>query len=364
MNLDVLEGTGTPFDVGFLHGERYADQIREFAAERVKLSCGEAWTGRNLKREQVLAIAQECLPLHEEHTPNAFEELRGMSRATGLSLAELLIAGGFTDFVDTIYGVGGEQLHTPTATTADDCTAVLVPGNRTATGEALFAQTWDMHASAADHVLMVRGKVAGDPEYLTFTSAGSVAMIGMNEAGLAVGINSLTTGDGQIGVMWTLVVRELLRLQSTDDALNYLQSVPLAGAHNYLLLDETGRGYHVEATPTRIYAEPLQDEPLIHTNHCLTPRTQSLERPRNPVSVTSSQKRLERATELLASDTKVTVERLQVFTRDEPTICVAPAAPLHIATCGAAVMNPATREFWAVKGSPVQAQYERISLPA
>src|SRR5690625_7310260 len=140
MNLEVLEGTGTPVDVGFLHGERYADQIREFAAERVELSCGEAWTGRKLTRPQILAIAQECLPLHEEHTPNAFEELRGMSRATGLSLAELLIAGGFTDFVHTIYGVGGEQLHTTTTTTADDCTALLVPGNLTAASNAQLAQ--------------------------------------------------------------------------------------------------------------------------------------------------------------------------------------------------------------------------------
>src|SRR5690625_282934 len=146
MNLEVLEGTGIPFDVGFLHGERYADQIREFAAERVELSCGEAWTGRKLTRPQILAIAQECLRLHEEHTPNAFEELRGMSRATGLSLAELLIAGGFTDFVVTIYGVGGVQLHTPTATTADDCIAFLVPMNLTATGKVLFALTWDLTA--------------------------------------------------------------------------------------------------------------------------------------------------------------------------------------------------------------------------
>jgi isopenicillin-N N-acyltransferase-like protein len=361
MELDLLELEGSAYQLGYGHGRRYAHAIWHFAQERVLLAGGEAWTGCNLTRAEVLELAEACLPAHEKFTPDGVEELEGMAAATGLSLPELIIVSGFTDFVDTVYAAGGKA--GTTAAAADDCTAMLVPGSRASGGLPLFGQTWDMHASAAEHVLLIRGRPAGAPEFLTFTSVGCVGMIGMNQAGLVVGINNLMGGDGQPGVMWTFVVRELLKRETVAEALELLEGVPLAGAHNYLLLDRHGAGANVEATGTRRHVTPLAQEPIVHTNHCLVPETQALERERADESMGASHARLARASELLAQG-EVTPERLQRFTADEPTICVSPKPPLHIATCGAAIMRPATGEFWAVKGAPALGGYRRYTVPA
>ena len=361
MELDLLELEGTPYELGYAHGERFREAIIRYADERVRLAASADWTGCELGRDEVLALAQACLPAHREFTPTGYEELQGMAAATGLTLEELLIVGGFTDFVDTVYARGASREATPYG--ADDCTAVLVPGARARKGQALFAQTWDMHASSAEHVLLLRGRPTGAPEFLTFTSVGCVGMIGMNEAGLVVGINNLMAGDGGIGVMWTFVVREILRRETVAQAVELLERAPLAGAHNYLLLDRSGAGANVEATSTIRHVTPLDGTLLTHTNHCLVPDTQSVERERTSASLASSKGRLDRAGELLIGD-ELTPEDLQRLTADEPTICVSPQPPTHIATCGAAVMRPATGEFWAVKGAPSKGEFRRYTVPA
>lgn len=361
MDLEILELQGSPYQIGYGHGQRYRDAIVRYARERVALAGSEEWTGRQLSRTEVLALAEECLPAHEEFTPSGFEELRGMAEATGLSPAELLVVGGFTDFVDTAYALGSQQ--STTAMGADDCTAVLVPSARAENRQAMLGQTWDMHASSADQVLLLRGKPNGSPEFLTFTSVGCVGMIGMNEAGMVVGINNLLGGDGTAGVMWTFVVREILRQETVEQALELLERAPLAGAHNYLLLDASGAGANVEATGTVRQVSRLDGQILAHTNHCLAEASRAVERERTAASLASSEARLSRVQELLTRD-GVTPHDLQRLTADGSTICVSPTPPMHIATCGAAVMRPATGEFWAVKGAPSKGRFRRYTVPA
>ena len=48
------------------------------------------------------------------------------------------------------------------------------------------------------------------PDFLTFTVTGCIGMIGMNSAGITVGVNNLMATDGQIGVTWPFVVRKIL----------------------------------------------------------------------------------------------------------------------------------------------------------
>jgi isopenicillin-N N-acyltransferase-like protein len=244
---------------------------------------------------------------------------------------------------------------------ADNCTAFLVANERTPDGRGLVGQTWDMHHSATEHIVMLRGAPADAPAFLAFTTVGCVGMIGMNEHGVAVGINNLTAGDGRVGVTWPFAVRRILQQRTLAGALEVLRDTPLAGAHNYLLMDASGRGVNVEATPTRREETPLEGDVLVHTNHCLLSATEAVERPRDPSS--TSEQRLARGRELLA-DGPVTPERLQAVTRDPEAICYRPSAPRFIETCGAAIMRPGSRDFWAVWGLPSENDYQRFSLSA
>ena len=53
--------------------------------------------------------------------------------------------------------------------------------------------------------------------------------------------------------------------------------------------------------------------------------------------------------------------QLTALTRD-PVICVRATPPTEMETCGAAIMQPATGQFWAVQGLPTDNDYARFTL--
>lgn len=358
--LRVLELSGSHYQMGFTHGQAYRDAIREYTEGRIRLAMSDSWTGHALSREEVLALAQACIPAHQAYAPELMEEIQGLADATGLSPAELIITNGFTDFIDLVYAHGRVRQAAPQA--ADDCTAFIVPDSRAKDGHGFLGQTWDMHADSTRYVILLRCRPDGEPACLTFTVMGCIGMIGMNEAGIAVGINNLVAADGQVGVTWPFVVRKILQQTDLDAALDCITRAPLVGAHNYLLFDRTGRGYNVEAFPTATHVTPLADAPIVHTNHCLVPATQARSRPRLPQSQASSEARLDRAACLLSPDgPPVDVDDLMALTRDE-VICVRARPPLEVESCGAAIMRPATGDFWAVWGLPAENEYEHFQI--
>ena len=364
MSLPVLDVAGTPAQMGATHGTFARVQLRAFAAERVHLAGSPLWTGRSLTRDQVLALGEASLEAHRAYAPDLAQELDAMAEAAGLSAAEVVIVNGFTDFVDTVFAVGpGARVAAPVPEDAMDCTAFLVPGGRATDGRALFGQTWDMHETATEHVIVLRGAPATAPAFVAFTSVGCVGMIGMNEHGLVVGINNLSAGDGAVGVTWPFVVRKALQERDLAGALRCIGEARLAGAHNYLVLDAAGRGANVEATTTRTVVTELAHEALVHTNHCVAPATRAVERERDPAAVASSARRLVRGAELLDRD-GLGPEDLMAVTRDDEAICYRGAPPRHVATCGAVVARPADRAFWAVRGLPSEHPYVLVPLPA
>jgi isopenicillin-N N-acyltransferase-like protein len=349
----VLDLSGSAEDVGRAHGRAYAAEIREYTDERVRLAGEGTWSSA-LPREQVLALADACLPAHEAYDADLYAEMLAMAEGAGLSPAEALIVGGFTDFIDAVKAIGGDPPP------EDSCTGALVPPDAGG-GEPWFAQTWDMHDTATPYIVMLRTKVGGRPEALVFTTVGCLGQIGMNEHGLCVGINNLTAADGKIGVTWPFVVRKALAQTNLDDALACVADADLAGGHNFFLLDRDGRGCSVEAMPTATHVIPLGDEPVVHTNHCLGERTQAVEGPRAPVRIASTENRYARAVELLGKR-PVDEESLMALTRDDEAICERAEPPYNVESCGATVMRPRTGDLWAVWGLPAENEYEHFTV--
>ncbi|GIU91823.1 MAG: peptidase C45 [Acidimicrobiia bacterium] len=344
----LLELSGEPEDIGRGHGEAYADEIRAYADDRIERSL----VGAELDRETVLALAAETLDAHRDYAPDLYREMVAMAEAAGLTPAEAVVVGGFTDFVDLVRARAGGSA------TEDTCTAVMVP-DAMADGHGYLAQTWDMHASATPHIIVLRLQPAGRPSAVVFTTVGCLGQIGLNEAGIAVGINNLTAADGRVGVTWPFVVRKVLQQTDVDAAVRCVMEADLAGGHNFLILDRRGVGYSIEAMPTARHVFELGDEALIHTNHCLAPETQAVEAERPAALQESSLERLEHASHLAAP---VTVAKLMALTRDERAICRRPEPPFDYETCGAVIMRPATGELWACWGLPSESEFERFVM--
>jgi isopenicillin-N N-acyltransferase-like protein len=274
------------------------------------------------------------LPAHRSFDLDLYEEMEAMARAAGISPAEAVIVGGFTDFVDVLRAGGATGL-----TEEDDCTAVVVP-DELAGGAGFLAQTWDMHDSATEHVTLIRVAPPSGPGALVFSTVGCLGQIGMNQAGIAVGINNLTATNGQIGVTWPFVVRKAL--------------------------DESGTGYNIEAMPGYRAMTRMEREPLVHTNHCLDTEARLLEAPRPGDLMKSSVDRLATATELLAkwaaTGDALTVQHMIDLTREPEVICRRSTPPYHNESSGAAVMRPGTGEFWACWGVPADNQFEAFKV--
>lgn len=359
--LRVLTVHGSFYEMGYQHGKTFYDEIHHFTEDRIQLSMGEAWTGRNLSREAVLALADACVDVHEAYCPDLMEELQGMADATGLSLGALIVNNGFTDFIDTVYAVGDQVTPIQPQFVADNCTAFLASNGTTVDGKGMYGQTWDMHDSATPHVMLLHGKPDDSPEFFSLTINGCIGMIGMNKAGIAVGINNLMATDGQVGVTWPFVIRKVLMQETLEDAVKCITEAQLAGAHNYIVMDKEGHGCNIEAMSTRYQIDWLDEDTIAHTNHCTIPLNHEVERERPPDSLASSQKRLSRAQKLL-EQRPITPETLMEITRDNEAICVRSKPPMHVESCGAAIMRPASGDFWAVWGLPAENEYEHFTL--
>jgi isopenicillin-N N-acyltransferase-like protein len=356
----ILDLEGSPAEIGRAHGTEFAAEIRRYTDERVGLVASGTWSGGALDRSDVLALAESMLPAHEEFDPDLHVEMLAMAEAAGISPAEAVIVGGFTDFVDTVRAsVGGAV---PSTLLEDDCTAVIVPDGR-ADGAGFLAQTWDMHDSATDYVVLLRIRPDDAPTATVFTTTGCLGQIGMNSEGVCVGINNLTGLDGQIGVAWTSVVRGMLKTTTADAALDVLLSARLAGAHNFLIFDSDGVGYDVEAMPSVRPVAALDDEPIFHTNHPIDPAAAAVHATKDPPLLESSRTRLDTALDLLAEGT-IDADRLMALTREPEAICQTATAPYHIESSGAAVMRPRTGDFWACWGRPADNDFEHVTAPA
>lgn len=111
----MTELSGSPWDIGTTHGARYADLIGSYLDDRLGLTTEETWSGAETEREVILEAAEDTLSHHERSSASLYEEMVAMAGAAGITPAEAVIVGGFTDLVDVVRSrIGG----VPTSTTA------------------------------------------------------------------------------------------------------------------------------------------------------------------------------------------------------------------------------------------------------
>ncbi len=339
-DLRVLEVYGDAADLGVAHGETCAALIRKYVDDRIELSSQETWAGGETNRDLILSCAAETLPHHEAFSESLYEEMASMAMSAGISLEEAVAVGGFTDLVDVVrtrVGSGPEE---------HNCTGIINPE------KGYFAQTWDMHASAGEFVIILKIDPLVGPDAYVQTTTGCLGQMGMNEAGIGVGINNLTAW-GKPGVTWPFVVRKALEQTDLDDAVKVILDADLAGGHNYFVMGPDGQGAMIEAMPENKKVTRTNGRPLVHANSCLVPETAAEEGPRDPIWVTNSADRLQIGIE--------TADDLEAFFAD-PQISRRVDDMTEVGTCGAIIVEPAKRTMRAVWGVPGDHPWETFQL--
>lgn len=270
---------------GRAHGELWRAEIRELAAIRAEL-CIRRAAYRSL--DEVDAMAARHLPVLAAELPEMSQELLGIAEGSGVPAARIVVLNHYTDLRD----IQPADLAPGAGEDGDGCTAIYLSGP----DGPVLGQTWDMHATAAPFVRMIRvAPRNGTGEVLCLTLTGCLGLAGLGRDGVAVTINNLTSTDARVGLVWPALVRAMLAEPDARAALARLQAAPLSSGHHYMIAD--GRDFFGVETSgeLKVLTQLGPKAAHLHTNHCFDPVLRGRE---NVSRQTTSFDRLNSATTL------------------------------------------------------------------
>ncbi len=256
------------------------------------------------------------------------------------------------------------QLRAELTALGDDrgeCTSLAV---RTDDGRVLVAQNLDLPVAYEDLLVLLIRERKGRPTIATLTAAGQIAHIGINSAGVSLCANFIHTLGWCVGVPRYLLTRVALAHRSRREAAAAIADANRASSRNILLADTDG-ATNLETTPYAIVSSELDGEPLLHTNHLLSPDAGSEQAPDEWLS--NSRRRLFRLRELTEAMDHPSVETVADILADRQG---APDALCHLsaddhgdwATVASVIADPAARRMWISIGPPCKANYVAVDL--
>ncbi len=255
----VVELSGTGYERGVEHGTKLKNEIAE-VMRKFKINIRE-----NTKKDPDTVIADflgstNFKPAIEKHTPGLMEEIN--AEGSGQKVNDVFafqLVDEFWVYLDRLENV-----------TNHHCSAIAVAA--TADRPAYVAQNMDIETYT--HGYQVLFHLAGtdrEPEQYVLSSAGLIALTGMNRNGIGVCVNTLMelkASSDELPV--ACVIRGLLSKSSAEDALEFLQNVKHASGQNYVLGLED-KVYDFEASANQVIRySPTEDGRIVyHTNHAM-----------------------------------------------------------------------------------------------
>lgn len=333
---------------GQQHGEYFRAGVRELYEIRIGLTLQKMDL---VNESEVLALAKKHLPLLQNFDAALYEETCGIAEATDLSVEQILLLNHYTDFRDlskTALSAEEEQ--------KDDggCSVIF---NLTDEGP-LLSQTWDMHGTATEHVMLLEVPAKdSDEKTLLFSIHGCLGMTGLTPSGLGMTINNLNSIDAKIGVMWPALVRRCLREDSAKAALKILQDAPIGSGHHYVVADEHDLfGLTTSGTQKKLLMQG-HDSVHLHTNHVVD--VEMAKTCRVPAGSSSFWRRDKLEAMKKDNMPKTAAEIYKAF--DDVSMALSEKDPHQSSTCGAVLMNLRDREMWACKGLPKDSSPLKLS---
>ena len=193
------------------------------------------------------------------------------------------------------------------------------------------------------------------------TIACCLPAVGLNSAGVAQGIDSLTAPDDRLGVPRVLVSRHALAASTLDDALARASLPGRAGGYAHVLACRGGETLTVETTATERAVRP---GPGGHTNHYLDPTLAA--RAGRPSE--GSLARQGRLAELLRECPPATPEQAMELLRDHAAgpqaICEhgSPRDAEASVVLFSMVCELEQGRMWVAPGHPCETPYEEVDL--
>ena len=299
-------------------------------------------------RPALESMLDPYLQASEAALPDLVSQIRGIADGAEQPFLDLFFANAFEE----IYGI--VELGQPT--TIERCTDVVL----TAEGSTLLGHNEQWYAGDDGSVGLVLDVADDGPAVLAPVVAGTLPLVGLNEAGAAFGTMSLSATDERVGVPRALVARALLDSIDASDAFGRANRPGRAGGYSYLCTFPGGQACVIESTATTAAIVPTN----VHTNHALDPNVAAAACQPSE----GSRSRLSRA-EALVTTTPATIDGMVTLLSDhqahDQAICVHPDpadGDEGSTILFAMICESESRSIWLAAGHPCAANFQRFGF--
>jgi isopenicillin-N N-acyltransferase like protein len=347
----IVIAKGEPRERGQQIGAALADEIHR------SLGFYERYfERRGFDRVRLEEALRPFVAAAEEVLPHEVEAIRGTAEGADVRFLDLFAPNAFEELEPLM----PERVDAPAPGRIERCTAFSVVGP----GVTLLGHDEQWLAGDAGCAAVVV-EIPSDPDGTSIVSP-TVATwrpaVGMNSAGGAQAVMSLTASDDGVGVPRVLVSRHALEATGRDDALRRTSLTPRSGGYAYGYAFRGGDAFTVETTGTRA---TILEGAGGHTNHYLDPELAQIGDPASP----GSEGRLERLRASLAERTPRTPHDVMAVLADHgdgsQRICLhadAEDGEESDAVLFSMVCDPESAKIWVALGNPCSAPFEEIEL--
>jgi isopenicillin-N N-acyltransferase-like protein len=342
-HLPLVDVHGSAFDRGEQLGSQSGVRIREFLAQdmaRINRVRAEP-----LSHEAALRYAARAAAVVDADLPEVAQEIRGLAAGARIGYGDAMILQCRRELI----AVGDDG----------DCTTLAGFNDDAGT---YIAQNVDLPGALEDLGLIVRHHPAeaGEPDVLMFTHVGLIGYLGLNSAGIAVGINVVRSEGWTAGVPPYLLVRQLLRRPTLAAALDDVGRVRRASSRCFLLSD----GARIVDLEMTVDEHAVAEGDFhIHTNHFIIPEL--VPHDRLPPGG-SSHARFDRAAVLVGGRTRLDEPELAAILRDHAgfprSVCGHQKSTALGRTIASVMLFPAEGRLIATMGQPCSADYHTYWL--
>lgn len=233
---EILEVAGSHREIGRQVGEG-ARSLIERSLDGYEAEF-ESFAGMSLAAAE--ALTPPLLAAAERSLPQYVDELRGMAEGAGVSFPRLFLINC------------GEELTCSPSLAAGRCTSLALAGE----GRTVVAHNEDWEERDIPNQLLLRMALPDGTRVLTMTTAGLLAMTGMNSRGLASGANTVYAAEGppgglRPGVPDALVCRWILEARTREEATARALLPARARGSNHLCGQAGGTIWDVETSGER-----------------------------------------------------------------------------------------------------------------
>jgi isopenicillin-N N-acyltransferase like protein len=288
--IKTLKLSGTPEDIGRIHGEQGKEEVIKSLSTYESLFYGYSQISWNQAKEEALTH----LDAIEKYNMDFIEEMQGVASGAGVDFEDILALNARSEIALANYNGKSKRF-------SDGCTAIgtTAPLSK----DTIVGQNWDWKSSQIESLLLVEIEQEGKPTIQMITEGGIIGKIGYNSVGMGVCLNALLTNKKTNQVPIHLGLRSVLNSSSLHEAVSKIKDGQMASTANFMIgCDQCNKGAmaaNYEVSPYGIDMLTTNDGMVVHTNHLCSSNLLQVIEDRNEFKFDDSLIRKNRAEQLI-----------------------------------------------------------------